>query len=134
MAEHEPANGSVSELVQRMSQQTSTLVRQEMQLALAEMKEKGKHAGIGVGMMGGAALMGLCALGSLVAAAILGLAETGLDMWASALIVAAAFGVVAGIMVLMGKKEVAEAIPPKPEKAMESVQADIAEVKARAHA
>lgn len=129
-----PANGStdsVSDLVQRLSQQTAALVRQELHLAQLEMKEKGKRAGIGAGLFGASALIGLGAFGALIAGLILLVAEA-VDAWIAAFLVAAGLAVVAGIAALVGKKEVTQAVPPKPEAAIDSVQADVAEVKARA--
>ncbi len=82
---------SVSELVKQLSEQTSTLVRKEFELARAEMTEKGKAAGVGAGMFGGAALVGLMAVGALTACLILALAEV-MDAWLAALIVAAGMG------------------------------------------
>lgn len=124
-------DASIGELVQRLSQQTATLVREEMHLAQAELKEKGKRAGIGAGMFGAAGVVALAALGALVAALILAIGEL-VAMWISAFIVTGALAVIAGVMALMGKKQVAEATPPKPEAAIESVQADVAEIKERA--
>src|SRR5918992_5876641 len=87
MADQQLEDRSISELVQRLSGQTQTLVRQELQLAQLELKQKGKRAGIGAGMFGGSGLFALYGLGALVAAAVLGLA-TAVDAWLAALIVA----------------------------------------------
>lgn len=125
------SQASVGELVQQLSQQTATLVRQELRLAQAEMKDKGKKAGIGAGLLGGGAVLALGAYGALVAGLVLLLGEA-VDMWAAALIVSGGMFVVAALLGLGGKKEVTQAVPPKPEAAMESVQRDIAEVKAAA--
>jgi MFS family permease len=122
---------SLGELVQRLSQQTATLVRQEMRLAQAELKEKGKRAGIGAGLFGGAGVVALAAFGAMVAGLILLLGEA-VAMWISAFIVTGALAVLAGVMALVGKNQVAQATPPKPEAAIESVQADVAEIKERA--
>lgn len=122
----------VGELVQRLSQQTATLVRQEMRLAQAEMKEKGRKAGIGAGMFGAAAIVGLGAFGALVAGLVLLVAVAVDELWAAAFIVAGGLALIAGGLALGGKKEVASATPPKPEAAMENLQRDLAEVKARA--
>lgn len=122
---------SVSELVQQLSQQTATLVRQEMQLARTELQEKGKRAGRGAGMFGGAGVVGLYGGGALIAAGILALA-TAVDAWLAALIVGVVLLAVAGVVALAGKKQVQRATPPVPERAMESLQADVKEVKARA--
>jgi hypothetical protein len=122
---------SLSELVQRLSNQTSTLVRKEIQLAQQELQNKGKRAGLGVGLLGAGGLVALYAVGALIAAAVLGLA-TAVPPWLAALIVAVALFAIAGVLALLGKKQVQRAMPPKPETAIESVQSDIAEVKERA--
>ena len=122
---------STRDLVQDLSRQTSTLIRQEMRLAQAELAEKGKHAGKGAGMFGGAGLVALYGVGALIAAAILGLA-TVLEPWIAAAAVGVGLLVIAGLLALTGKKEIDEAGPPKPELAMESVQRDVETVKARA--
>jgi len=121
----------LGELVQDLSRQTSTLIRQEMRLAQAELTEKGRHAGKGAGMFGGAGVVALYGVGALVAAAILGLA-TVLEPWIAAAAIGAGLLLVAGILALTGKKELDEAGPPKPEQAIESVQRDVETVKARA--
>jgi hypothetical protein len=121
----------LGELVQDLSRQTSTLIRQEMRLAQAELTEKGRHAGKGAGMFGGAGVVALYGVGALVAAAILGLA-TVLEPWIAAAAIGVGLLLVAGILALTGKKELDEAGPPKPELAIESVQRDIDTVKARA--
>jgi hypothetical protein len=121
----------LGELVQDLSRQTSTLIRQEMRLAQAELTEKGRHAGRGAGMFGGAGVVALYGVGALVAAAILGLA-TVLEPWIAAAAIGVGLLLVAGILALTGKKELDEAGPPKPEQAIESVQRDIDTVKARA--
>jgi membrane protein len=124
---------SASELLRDLSQQTGDLVRQEMELAKAELREKGKVAGMGAGMFGGAGLVGLYAVGALIAAAILGLA-TAVDAWLAALIVAVVLGAVAGILALSGKKKVEQASPPVPEQAIESSKEDVEWTKQRAQA
>src|SRR5215210_6500222 len=127
-----PSDGdkSLGELVQDLSRQTSTLIRQEMRLAQAELTEKGRHAGRGAGMFGGAGVIALYGVGALIAAAILGLA-TVLEPWIAAAI-GAGLLLIAGILALTGKKEIEEAGPPKPELAIESVQRDVDTVKTRA--
>jgi uncharacterized membrane protein YqjE len=122
---------SVGELVQQLSRQTSTLIRQEMRLAQAELQEKGKRAGIGAGMFGGAGLVALYGVGALIAAVIM-LVGTALEPWLAAVIVGVVLLAVGGILALVGKSQVDRATPAKPEQAMESVQRDIDEVKARA--
>jgi uncharacterized membrane protein YqjE len=121
----------MGDLVQDLSQQTAALVRQEMRLAQVELQEKGKHAGIGVGMFGGAGLVALYGAGALIATAIM-LIATALEPWVAALIVGVVLLAVAGVLALLGRKQVDRAAPPKPERAMESVQDDVEHVKRRA--
>jgi hypothetical protein len=125
------ADKPLGELVQDLSRQTSTLIRQEMRLAQAELAEKGKHAGKGAGMFGGAGLVALYGVGALIAAAIVGLG-TVIEPWIAAAVIGVVLLAIAGILALTGKKEVDEATPPKPEQAAESVQRDVETVKARA--
>jgi MFS family permease len=121
----------VAELVQQLSDQTSRLARQEVELAKAELALKGKRAGLGAGMFGAAGIFGLYAAGALLAAAVLGLA-TAVAPWLSALIVAVALGVVAGVLALQAKSKVQQAVPPVPEQATESVKEDVQWTKQRA--
>ena len=125
------AERPLGELVQDLSRQTSTLIRQEMRLAQAELTEKGRHAGKGAGMFGGAGVVALYGVGALVTAAILGLA-TVLEPWIAAAAIGVVLLVVAGVLALTGRKEIQEAGPAKPERAIESVSRDIDTVKARA--
>ena len=122
---------SVAELVQKATKQTQTLVRDEIRLAQLELQEKGKRAGIGVGMFGGAGGLAFYGAGALIAGLILLLA-TAVDGWIAALIVAAVLFAGAGILALTGKKQIDQATPPQPEEAKASVQRDVDEVKARA--
>ena len=131
MADQETTNQSLGELVQQLSNQTSSLIRQEMRLAQAELQEKGKRAGMGAGLFGAGGLFAAYALGALIAGAILLLAEE-LDAWLAAFIVAAALALIAAVLSLVGKKQVDQAIPPKPELAIETVSEDVQEVKERA--
>jgi hypothetical protein len=128
----DPTQLPIGELIQRVTEQSSRLVREEMQLARLEMQEKVKHAGIGAGMFGAAGVVALFGVGALVATAILALA-TAVAAWLAALIVATVLLGLAGAMALAGKKQVAEGTPPVPEQAIESVHEDIDEIKARAH-
>jgi uncharacterized membrane protein YqjE len=123
---------SVSELFQRLSQQMATLIREELRLAQAELKEKGKKAGIGVGLFGAAGLVGLYAAGAAVAGIVLLIAQA-VATWIAAFITAGALAVIAAVMALAGKSKVEEATPPKPDAAIQSVQADVAEIKEKVH-
>ncbi|HEX6744914.1 MAG TPA: phage holin family protein [Solirubrobacteraceae bacterium] len=122
---------SLADLARQLSNQTTELVRHEVELAKAELRVKGKRAGVGAGMFGGAGAVGLYALGALTAAIIAGIAEA-LPVWASALIVAALYGAVAGILALRGKKKVQQATPPLPEETVQSVKEDVRYTKQRA--
>ncbi|MFD6498058.1 phage holin family protein [Streptomyces sp. NPDC060188] len=122
----------MGELVQRAAQQLTELVRGEMHLARAEMKEKGKRYGKSGGLLGGASLAGLLMLQALVATAIASL-DLVLPFWAAALIVTAVLGVIAAVMALSGKKQAANASSPIPESTIENVKADVAEIKRSAH-
>jgi uncharacterized membrane protein YqjE len=121
----------IGELVQQLSRQTSDLIRQEMRLAQLELQEKGKRAGIGAGMFGGAGVVALYGVGALIAAIIMVLG-TAIEPWLAAAVVGVALLLAAGVLALTGKKQVERATPPVPERAMESVQRDVDELKARA--
>jgi MFS family permease len=124
-------DSSLADLARQLSNQTTELVRHEVELAKAELRVKGKRAGAGAGMFGGAGALGLYALGALTAAVIAGIAEA-LPVWASALIVAALYGAVAGILALRGKNKVQQATPPLPEETVQSVKEDVRYTKQRA--
>lgn len=121
----------LAELIKQLSEQSSRLARQEVELAKAELAYKGKRAGIGAGMFGGAGVFGFYAVGALVAAAILILA-TAITAWLSAVIIAAVLGAIAGILALQGKAKVKQATPPVPEEATESVKEDVQWAKTKA--
>ena len=112
---HDRRDESVSDLVKELSEQTSTLVRQEMRLAQAELQEKGKRAGIGAGMFGASGLVAFFGTATLIAAAVLALA-TAVDAWLAAVIVGVVLLAVAGVAALLGKKQVEQATPPRPSK------------------
>ena len=114
-----------------LSDQTTTLVRQEIELAKAEMTAKGKQVGIGAGAFGGAALVGLYAFGALTAAIILAL-STAVDGWLAALIVGVVYAAVAGVLALVGKNKAQAGAPPVPERAISSTKEDVEWAKTRA--
>ena len=121
----------VGDLLKQLSQETTTLVKQEIDLAKAELSEKGKQAGIGAGMFGGAGVGGLMALIFLSLAAVAAL-DTAMETWLAALIVGAVWTIVAGILALQGKNKVQEAVPPAPEQAIESTKEDVEWAKSQA--
>jgi uncharacterized membrane protein YqjE len=122
-------DASIGELVGQVAEQTSQLIRDELRLAQAELAEKGKKAGIGAGLFGGAGVFAVYGLGCLVAAAVLGLARP-LPGWAAALIAAAALFVAAGVATLVGKSQVSQSTPPMPEEAVEGIRRDVRTLKA----
>ena len=122
-------NQSTAELVRQASEQISTLVRDELRQAKAELADKGRHAGLGIGLFGGAAVMLHYALGALLFAAGLGLAEV-MPGWAAALVVAAVLLVIAGVEAVVGRVQLKRSTPLIPERTIESVRADIDTVKA----
>jgi uncharacterized membrane protein YqjE len=122
---------SIAELLKQLSDQTTTLARQEVDLAKAELAAKGKQAGLGAGMFGGATMFGLYALGALTACVILALATT-MSAWLAALIVAAVYAVIAGGLAVAGKAKVQKSVPPVPEQTLETVKEDVELTRARA--
>jgi uncharacterized membrane protein YqjE len=118
------------ELVKQLSDQTSHLVRSEIELAKAELAYKGKRAGIGAGMFGGAGVFGLYGFGALTAAIIAAL-SLAMATWLAALIVAVVYFAIAGIAALMGRGKVKQATPPVPEQAIETTRTDVEVTKAR---
>jgi hypothetical protein len=120
----------MGELFKELSTEISTLVRQELQLAQAEMTQKGRRAGIGAGMFGGAGILALLALVTFTAC-LVGALATGMDVWLAALIVTVVYGALAGALALLGKNKVAEATPPVPEQTVESVKEDVQWAKTR---
>jgi membrane protein len=131
LAEIDRDDTTVAELFQQLSEQTSRLVRQEVQLAQLELKEKGKRAGLGVGLFGGAGLIAFYGGGALIVTAGLALAEV-MDGWLAGLIITAVLFAVAGVLALTGKKQVQHATPPAPEQALESTKVTMDTVKERA--
>ena len=119
---------SVAELVKRAASQTAELVRKEIQLGQVELKDKGRRAGKGVGLLGAAGLIAFYGGGALVAAAVVGLAEA-VEPWLSALIIGVALLVIAAIVGVIGRKTTTDALPPKPEQAMASVHDDLQHLK-----
>ncbi len=120
----EPREPSLGELVARLSELTSRLVRDELRLAQVELTQKGKRAGIGVGLTGAGGVFALFGLGTLLVAAIAALALV-LPVWAAALIVGAAVLLLAGALALAGVGQLKRGTPLMPEQAIASTQRDI---------
>jgi hypothetical protein len=121
----------VPELLRQLSDQTTTLVRQEIELAKAEMAEKGRTAAPGLGMFGGAGVAGLCAAGALTAFLVLVLSLF-LPEWAAALIVGAVLASATYLLARQGKERVSHAGKPVPEQTIETVKEDVEWAKTRA--
>lgn len=115
---------STGDLIRELSEQVRTLARQEVELAKAEMTEKGKKAGLGAALLAGGAVAGLMVLGALTAFLVLVLAEA-MPAWAAALVVTAVWAVVAVTLALLGKEKLGDVGEPVPEKTVESVREDI---------
>ena len=124
----DPRNASTGELVGSLSEQLGTLVRDEVRLAQAEITRKAKRLGLGAGLFGAAGLVAVLGLSALITAAILGLANA-LPGWLAAIIIAVVLFAVAGVLALIGRKDVQQATPPLPTETIASVQADVAAVK-----
>jgi len=114
----------VGELLKQLANETTTLVKQELELAKAEMREKAGKAGPGFGMWGAAGVTGLLALGSLTAFLILAL-DGAMPNWLAALIVGLVYAVIAGVLYLRGKQRVEEAGSPVPEQTVETLKEDV---------
>jgi hypothetical protein len=123
---------SAGDLVKELSELVPRLVRDEIKLAQVETTQKAKQVGIGAGALGGSGLVALYAVGCLLACAIIGLSGV-VAAWLAALIVGAALLAVSGIAALVGKSRLSKGTPPVPKEAISSVQADVQEVKEKAH-
>lgn len=115
---------SIGQLLKQLSEQTATLVKQELELARAELTEKGKEAGVGAGLLGGGGVIAFLAAGALTASFIAALA-TAMDTWLAALIVAVVYGIAAAVLALTGKNKVTQATPPAPQ-TVETLKEDVA--------
>ena len=122
---------STGDLLKELSDHTTTLVKQEIDLAKAELSEKSKKAGLGAGLFGGAGLFAVFAFAALTACIIAAL-ESPLSLWLAALIVAIVYAAIGGVLALQGRNKVKQAVPPVPEQATESVKEDVEWAKTRA--
>jgi len=127
----DPKKASTAQLLGDLSDQVTRLVRDEVRLAQAEVTTKAKRLGVGAGLFGGAGLVALLGLNALITAAILGLAAA-IPGWLAAIIIAVVLLAVAGVLALLGRKDVRQAAPPLPTETLESVKADVATVKEHA--
>jgi len=120
----------MGDLVKQLAGQTSTLVRQEVDLAKAELAEKGRIAGQGAGLFAGGAVVGMMAAGALTALLILVL-DTAMDAWLAALIVTVVLGAVAAVLALQGRNRIRAATPPVPQQTVETLKEDVEWAKTR---
>jgi hypothetical protein len=120
----------IGELVKELAAEAGTLVRQELDLARAEMTERGRQAGKGAGILGAGAVVGLLGAGALTACLIAAL-DLAMATWLAALIVAVVYGAVAGVMAMTGRKQIREGAPPVPEQTIDSVKEDVQWAKTR---
>jgi uncharacterized membrane protein YqjE len=131
MADHgtDLRDNSIGDLLKQLSEETSTLVKQELALARAELQEQGKRAGLGAGMLGGAGVAGLLTLGALTAT-LIGVLDTAMSFWLAALIVTVIWAAVAGVLALQGRNKIQQATPPAPQ-TVETVKEDVQWAKTR---
>jgi uncharacterized membrane protein YqjE len=114
----------LGELLKQLSEETTRLVHQELELAKAELTQKGRQAGMGAGLFGAAAAIGLLALAALTTCFILAL-DAVLPAWLAALLVAVVYAAVAAALALQGRAKVRQATPPVPEQTVETVKEDV---------
>jgi Putative Actinobacterial Holin-X, holin superfamily III len=120
----------IGELLKQLSEETTRLVHQELELAKAELAQKGKQAGLGAGLFGAAGAIGLLAAAALTACFILAL-DAVMPAWLAALIVAVVYAAAAAVLALRGRERVKQAIPPMPEQTIETVKEDVQWAKAQ---
>jgi Putative Actinobacterial Holin-X, holin superfamily III len=128
---NETRDRPIGELLKQLSEETSALVRQEMELAKAEMSQKGKEAGAGAGLLGAGGVAGLLALGALTACMIAAL-DLVMATWLAALIAAVVWAAIAGVLALTGRERLTHATPPVPEETVDTVKEDVEWAKTRA--
>jgi hypothetical protein len=120
----------IGELLKQLSEETTRLVHQELELAKAELTQKGKQAGIGAGLFGGAGAVGLLAAAALTTCFIL-LLGLAMPAWLAALVVAVVYAAVAAVLALRGRDRVKQAVPPVPEQTIDTVKEDVQWVKSQ---
>ena len=122
----------IGDLAKQLSEQVSRLVREELRLAELEMTQKGKRLGFGAAMFGGGGVVALYGVAAVLAAVILLLA-TVMPAGGGALIVGGVLLAIAGTFAALGRRQVQRATPPVPRETVDSVKADVEEIKERAH-
>ena len=122
---------SIGELFSKLSEETSTLIRQEMELARAELTEKGKEAGKGAGLFGGAATVALLGAGAITAGIIL-LLDLAIAAWLAAVVVGLVYVGIAAVLGIQGRDRIPRATPPVPEQTVDTGKEDVEWAKTRA--
>jgi uncharacterized membrane protein YqjE len=125
----DPREQPIGELLKQLSQETATLVKQELALARAELEQQSKRAGLGAGMLGGAGVAGLLTLGALTAT-LIGALDTAMAFWLAALIATVLWAAVAGALALQGRTKIKQASPPAPQ-TVDTVKEDVRWAKTR---
>jgi uncharacterized membrane protein YqjE len=120
----------IGELLKQLSEETTRLVHQEIELAKAELAQKGKQAGMGAGLFGGAGVIGFLALAALTTCFILAL-DAAMPAWLAALLVAVVYAAIAAVLAMQGRNKVKQATPPVPEQTIETVKEDVQWAKTR---
>jgi uncharacterized membrane protein YqjE len=122
-------DNSIGDLLKQLSEETSTLVKQELALARAELEQQGKRAGVGAGMVGGAGVAALLMLGALTTT-LIGVLDTAMAFWLAALIATVLWAAVAGVLALQGKSKIQQATPPAPQ-TVDTIKEDVQWAKTR---
>jgi Flp pilus assembly protein TadB len=125
------ADPTIRELMSQLSSQVSRLIRDEMRLAEREFQESAKHAGIGAGLFSVAGLLAFFGAATVIAASVAALSLV-LPVWAAALIVGVVLFIAAGVAALGGRSQAQEVTPAAP-RTVETVKADIQEIKDARH-
>jgi hypothetical protein len=130
-ADNELRERPIGDLFGKLSAETSTLIRQEMALARAELTQKGREAGKGAGLFGGAGAVGLLGAGAITAGIIL-LLDLAIAAWLAAVVVGLIYVAIAAFLGLRGRDRIQAATPPVPEETVETVKEDVEWAKTRA--
>lgn len=123
-----PPRRSLLKLISDLPTLVTDLIRGELDSLKKEITDKLKHAGIGAGLLVGAALFAFIALLVLIAAAVLGLA-TVLAPWLAALIIGVVILIIAVVLALIGIKSLKKGVPPAPTQTIKSLKKDVGAIK-----
>jgi hypothetical protein len=121
MPTHEGERRGLGAAARLVSERASSLVRLELQLAAAELKQKVFALGLGIALLVGAAVFGLFALGFGLATAAAALATT-VSTWLALLIVTGALVLLAGVLGAIGVGRLRKGTPPIPVQAIEEAK------------